>query len=236
MPHILSPIISEDLPDLWGEGRPYERQTIYSKPTMPINYDAHTLKPHSLPHIETSAHTNTNAPTIDQYFRQKKFSSFFGKTLVIKLDGNSFKAHPSMPGLFLWEVSVDELKNKFSKLNDEKIPERVLISVKDLPETSYQLHDPNYVLILSQEAAEYLISNEHFALYGTSWKSTDFNPGKSERPIHNTIFKRALILECLDLKNVKEGHYFLSSFPLPLNGASESPVCPVLFEASEVAF
>jgi hypothetical protein len=43
---------------------------------------------------------------------------------------------------------------------------------------------------LSQEAADYLISLDGFHLYGISWKSSDFNPGRPERPIHNTLFKK----------------------------------------------
>ncbi|MGF2075278.1 hypothetical protein, partial [Enterococcus casseliflavus] len=48
------------------------------------------------------------------------------------------------------------------------------------------------------------------------------------------LLPRAAVFECLDLRAVPEGRYFLSAFPLPLAGASESPVCPVLFTAAEL--
>ncbi len=59
-------------------------------------------------------------------------------------------------------------------------------------------------------------------------------PGSKQRPIHNTLFQKAVILECLDLAQVPEGRYFMSAFPIPLEGASEAPVCPVLFTANDL--
>ena len=87
---------------------------------------------------------------------------------------------------------------------------------------------------MSIEAAEYLISFDKFNLFGTSWKSTDFMPGSFERPIHNTIFKKALILEYINLNAVSEGEYFINCFPLNLEGASEAPVTAVLFDLNEL--
>jgi kynurenine formamidase len=74
------------------------------------------------------------------------------------------------------------------------------------------------------EAAKYLTSLPKFNLSGTSWKPTDYQPGSPLRPIHNEIFKKALILEYLNLNSVPEGEYFINCFPLNLKGASESPV------------
>jgi len=240
MPYVLSPVICEDLEGMWGEGSPYKKEIIYSIDSLipkspPVNYSSYTLKPHSLPHIESAAHTNIDGKTIDWYFKNNKLQNFFGKTLVIKLKGNHFQDDNRINGTRLWEITLTELKQSlFEYYGFEHIPDRLLISLNEVPLNHKNQHDPNYVLILSKEAAEYLTTNENFSLYGTSWKSSDFNPGKSERPIHNTIFKRAVIMECLDLKNVPVGEYFICAFPIPLEGASESPVCPVLFTRDEI--
>lgn len=240
MPYVLSPVIREDYEGMWFEGSPYKKETIYDinstdPKAPPVNYSAYTLKPHSLPHIEGSAHTVKEGKTIEHYFTEKNLKHFWGKTLVIKLKGNNFKVHPTAVSIKLWEISLTELKTEIVKTSgNDSIPERILISLEDLPETAVGLHDPNFVLILSQEAADYLTSNKNFCLYGTSWKSSDFKPGSKERPIHNTLFKNAVIMECLDLKDVPAGQYFMNAFPLPLEGASESPVCPVLFTKEEI--
>ena len=200
MPYILSPIIKEDFQGLWFEGNPYKKEIIYDinstdPKSPPVNYSAYTLKPHSLPHIEGSAHTVKNGKTVEQYFNNNGLKHFWGKTLVVKLKGSAFKAHSTATGIDIWEVSLDELKTGImSASGSELIPDRLLLTVETLPETAIGLHDPNNVLILSREAAEYLISNKNFSLYGTSWKSSDFMPGSKERPIHNTLFKSAVIM------------------------------------------
>jgi arylformamidase len=79
-----------------------------------------------------------------------------------------------------------------------------------------------------------LISKEGFKLFGTSWKSSDYAPGSLDRPIHKTLFKKAIILENLKLDHVPEGIYFMNAFPLPLKGSSEAPVVPVLYRKEEL--
>jgi kynurenine formamidase len=44
-----------------------------------------------------------------------------------------------------------------------------------------------------------------------------------------------LILENLILKDVPEGRYFMTAFPIPFKDASESPVAPVLFTYEEIS-
>jgi len=73
-------------------------------------------------------------------------------------------------------------------------------------------------------------------MYVASRKSSNFKPGSRERPIHKTLLKSANIFECLHLVEVPEGNYFFTGFPLPLEAASESPVCPVLFKKSEINY
>lgn len=240
MPYVLSPIIKENFQGLWFEGSPYKKETIYDinstdPKSPPVNYSAYTLKPHSLTHIESAAHTMKEGKTVDTYFADTGLRHFWGKVLVVRLKDNGFKDHVTATGIKIWEVSLDELRaGILESQGNAMIPDRLLLTVEQLPVTAQGLHDPNFVLILSQAAADYLVSNDKFCLYGTSWKSSDFMPGSKERPTHNTLFKRAVVMECLDLKNVPAGTYFLNAFPLPLDGASESPVCPVLFTKEEI--
>ncbi len=125
------------------------------------------------------------------------------------------------------EISIEDIESRLTYLGEREFPEKILISTKDYPQNANGFHEPKYVITLTQEAAE------NFNLYGTSWKSSDYNPEKVERPIHNTLFKNGITLENLDLRSVPEGVYFMSAIPLPLVGASESPVAPVLFTKDE---
>jgi kynurenine formamidase len=233
MPYILSPIIKNGSQAMWREGSGYEKKSIYKiegDKLPPVNYDEHILRPHSLTHIETPAHTIESGARLESYF-QNHPNYFFGKTFVIKLSGNQFKKIDEE--VYHWEISPAEIQERLKKFGNERY-EKLLITIEDYPENNDGYHDPNYVLTLSQEGADFLVSLEGFHLYGTSWKSSDFNPGKHERPIHNTLFSKALVLENLKLNGVPEGVYFMSAFPLPLNEASESPVVPVLFTKEEV--
>lgn len=213
---------------MWGEKSAYETNALYSITSgklPPVNYDEHILRPHSLTHFEAAAHTMDDGKRLDDYYKSPEI--FYGKTLVIKLQGNKYESKGN--GIFHWVISKEEIIERLEALNISAPPLKILISTEFYTVNSDGYHDPNYVLTLSQEAADYLISIKGFHLFGTSWKSSDFNPGKAERPIHNTLFKCAGILENLDLKNVPEGIYFMTAFPLPLENASESPVVPVLF-------
>ena len=234
MPYVLSPKINHNSQAMWMEGPAYEKKAIYSISSgklPPVNYDEHILRPHSLTHFETPAHTINDGKRLDSFYHD--LNNFYGETLVIKLQGSKYSSIGN--GISHWVISKNELEVKIQSLNLKGTPKKILISTDFYPINNDGYHDPNYVLTLSQEAADYLISLEGFHLYGTSWKSSDFNPGKPERPIHNTLFKKAGILENLDLKNVPEGIYFMTAFPLPLGEASESPVVPVLFTKEELA-
>lgn len=235
MPHILSPIIEQNSSGMWFEGPAYTKRNVYSIGSgkiPPVNYDIHTIGPHSLTHLETPAHTIPNGKRLDFYYREK-VSCFYGAACVIKLPGNNYEAKGN--GIFHWVVKKEEIINGLASIGVGGHPERLLISTELYPINAQGYHDPNYVLTLSQEAADFLISDSRFCLFGTSWKSSDYNPGKTDRPIHNTIFKTALILENLNLKEVPNGIYFLTAFPLPLKDASESPVVPVLFTQQELS-
>jgi kynurenine formamidase len=232
MPYVLSPRIIHGSSGMWMEGPAYEKRIIYSISSgklPPVNYDEHILRPHSLTHFETPAHTHASGKRLDSFYNNLNY--FFGSTLVIKLQGNKYESKGN--GIYHWIISRKEVEDKVSI--HKKIPNKILISTDFYPLNNDGYHDPSYVFTLSKEAAEYLISLKEFHIYGTSWKSSDYNPGKPERPIHHILFEKAGILENLDLKNVPEGIYFMSAFPLPLGEASESPVVPVLFTKEELA-
>lgn len=224
----ISQIIHESIPSLWGEAFAYKKDNLYSieeGKLPPVHYDSHVLNSHSLTHIEAEAHVVKGGKTLDFYFDDPSF--FYGQCLVVKLTGNRYEAKGN--GIYHWEVSKEELETGMKRvMGDKAFPGKILLTTENYPVTSYDYHDPNYVLTLSQEAADYLISLEGFNLYGTTWKSSDFKPGSSERPIHKTLFKKAVILECLDLRAVPEGIYTLNAFPLRIAGASEAPASPIL--------
>jgi arylformamidase len=239
MPYILSPIVSKELKGLWGEGAPYESTVIYdicdpSEKSPPIHYESHTLKPHSLPHLDAPGHIIEHGKTVDTYFKEKNFKPFYGKVTVVRLGGNHYRPLDSNPALSVWRVNETELKAAISKVTD-KVPNRLLITTDPYPEDENGNHDSTQALVLDESAALWLTrSNPAFCLYGTSWKSTDFQPGSKDRPIHKIIFDHgAAIFECLDLKSVPAGIYYWFAFPLPLEGATEAPVCPILLTEQE---
>lgn len=238
MPYVLSPIISKTMAGLWGEGGVYSTENIYeiesgSSELPPVHYDAHTLKPHSIPHVDAPGHIITDGKTTDSFFRED-CSPFFGPVTVVHLDGAPWE-NSSDSGASLWRVSAQELASGLSRVTgSEQLPDKLFLSVKGVPINEFGFHDPSYVLVLSSEAAELLVSNKNFNAFGTSWKSSDYEPGSRERPVHKILLQQALLYECLRLDHVSEGQYFLSAFPLALEGSTESPVTPVLFEASEL--
>lgn len=237
MPYVLSPLIHSDLPPLWQEGAPYQTETIYAAGPKepPIWYEAHTLRPHSLPHFDAPAHTQSGGSTIDAYFEGAALHKLYGPALVVKLQAPDWQPVPGTPGAFHFEVDAETLKAAVQRASGRsEPPAKLLLSLRDLPVDERGQHAPGHALTLSREAAAWLLTNAQFNAYGTSYKSTDFQPGRRERPIHDLLFTQAAILECLDLGAVPEGLYFLTAFPLRLAGASESPVCPVLFERDEL--
>ncbi len=240
MPYILSNIVDTSVPGLWGEGEAYVRESIYDinsdDPQLPpVNYDSHLLKPHSIAHIDAPAHIIPGAPTCEHFYKSNRNKCFYGPVCVLRLAGSAWTQVEGMDGIRLWRVSVQELAESIERVTGgQSIPTKVFITADEVPCNRHGFHDPNYVLVLEEEAAKLLVANPNFNAYGTSWKSSDFQPGSRERPIHKILLSQAVLFECLKLDHVPEGRYFLNGFPLPLAGASESPVVPVLFEAHEL--
>jgi arylformamidase len=239
MPYFIAPMIVQNQPGLWGEGSAYNRDNIHSLINKklhapPVNYDSHTLKPHSISHFDAPLHVLEQGSSIDKYFSPEKLSTFYGKVTLVKLRNNNYKMS-KISGIYHWEVSLDELQTGLLEAQGtSEIPEKLLLTTDPYKGPQNDQQDPNFVLTLSIEAAKWLCSSKKFNLYGTSWKSSDFQPGKSDRPIHKILFDNALILECLALNEPPKGVYFIVCPPLPLMGASESPASPLLFSLDEI--
>lgn len=230
MAYYIGQTINEAIPPLWGEERAFLKKNLFSiEPNKlpPVNYDSFIMNSHSLTHIEAESHVVKSGKNLDFYFND--LSYFIGPSLVVKLKGNRY-VQLENGKTWHWEVSKNELQSEMNRvLGNRSFPGKILLTTENYPVTSYGYHDPDYVLTLSQEAADYLISLHGFNLYGTTWKSSDYKPGSLERPIHKTLFKKAVILECLDLSKVPEGVYQLNAVPLKIEGASESPASPILY-------
>lgn len=232
MPYILSPTIQIDTPALWNEGSIYEREAIYQikdNKLPPVNYDKHSFKPHSLTHLETPAHTQNHGKRLE-YYISKHPELFYGACSVIKLGGNRFISQEN--GTRVWEIQEDEIDTVIRTL--PKLHKKILIAPEDYPINAHGYHDERFVFVLSKRAAKLLVSKHDMHLFGTSWKSADFQPGKHERPIHDIIFSNGLILENLNLQNVPSGNYFLNAFPIITHGSSETLVTPILYTPEEI--
>lgn len=236
MPYVLSPTIKLKSPGMWREGEAYSKDNIYNIKEgvlPPVNYDAHTLKPHSLTHAESSLHVLKNGKSIDSYFEDPSY--LYGSAVVLKFSAKNYKPLPGKDGFFHYEVSLENIKERIKPYLSEAFPTKVLISTEKYQVNEEGYHLPSCALTLSKEAANYLVAEAAFNGFGTSWKSTDFQPGSLERPIHKILFSKAIIFENLDLITVPEGRYFFCGAPLRLEGASESPVCPMLFTKDEIS-
>jgi kynurenine formamidase len=192
-----------------------------------------------LPHADAPAHILPNGKTIEKYFENLDGSSpFWGPCVVLHMGADQYVQVPDSSGApahALLRVTLKHLQEALFRVTGAReCPERLLLTSPDVPEGLGMSHHPDWVLVLDWDAAEWLAKSGKLVLYGTSWKSTDFMPGSRERPIHTLLFESALIYECLKLRHVPEGSYLWVGPPLPLEGASESPACPVLFSREEL--
>jgi kynurenine formamidase len=235
MPYVISPLVDSEAPGLWAEGGAYSQEMIYdicsADPKLPpVNYSSHLLKPHSMCHFDAPSHIIKDGPTIDHLIATEP-KIFFGPVVVVRLKEPKFSRHLKAPLVQHWEVSLSELLANLGRLRIENF-QKILITFEGAQKDFYQ--DSSLALTVSEEVANWLKDVKKINLFGTVWKSTDFRPGSRERPIHKILFAAGGILECLNLAGVPEGKYFISAFPLYLKGASESPVCPVLFSEDEL--
>ena len=152
MPYILSPLINKNSPGLWGEGQVYESENLYSlenEKHPPVNYDSHKLKPHSLTHMESSAHTQRDGETIEKFFvDENRMKALYGQALVVRLRNPRWEK-TEIEDVFHFEVTKEELKEAiYEATKGHDLPNRIIITVDKVPVTSFGIHDPNYVLTL----------------------------------------------------------------------------------------
>jgi arylformamidase len=240
MPYFIGGNINSSIPGLWGEGNPYQASTIYdilsTDPKLPpVNYQSHTIKPHSLTHVDAASHIIIGADAIDAYFHPDRSQCFYGETLVVKLEGAKWQDVPGDKNTKLWRITRDELESQVFKITGTRSPPtKIIVAPKEVATTKDGYHNPDFIFVLSVDAANWLVQNPNFNLFGTSWKSSDFEPGSRERPVHRILLQQALLLEYVVVSHVPAGKYFMIAVPLNLGGASESPVNPILFEAKEI--
>ncbi len=234
MIYVIGNKIKAEMAGFWNEGTPYSRRNIYSKQANtlpPVNYDEHTLKPHSLTHAESPLHTNNDGKPLHSYI-EKSPHFFFGEALVLKFP-NNYVGIDGTENTYIKIITRNEIESKINEVcNGKAIPPKILLTTENYPENENAFHAENYILVLDVEAAEYLISIPGFHLFGTTWKSTDYQPKSPTRPIHDTIFKKAVIFELLNLSEVPEGIYYFSGMPLFIENSNESPVTPILIDKS----
>lgn len=235
MAHILGKLITKENAPYWKENFVYKSEQLYvieNQNGPPVNYASHIINSHSITHVESELHTQKDGRSLDSYFSNPNY--FYGNCIVVRLRGNKYNKVKDSSNIVHWEVSKQELEEEIKLLNfDKNNIEKILVTTEFYPTDNFGFHDPNYVVTLTREAADFLINLPRFHMYGTSWKSSDYNSGL-DRPIHKTLFKKALIYELLDLKNVPSGEYFFVGLPLNIKGSSESPVNPILFEKHEI--
>lgn len=230
MPYILSPPVPDGRSGVWGEGDAYHRSNIYEiEPDSlpPVHYDQHLLRPHSITHAEAPGHVVADGDRLDPYFDRPGF--FYGWCLVIRLPDGYVEDEVAHR---IYRVGADDLSPHLEGHGDIS---KILITADGTPRDEDGFHATHHVLVLDESAARLLVERPNFDLFGTSYRSTDYQPASTHRPIHNTIFQRAVILEYLDLNDVPSGRYFLSAFPVRLAGATESPATPVLYTQDEIA-
>ncbi len=222
-------MIKEELPGLWKEGSPFAKESIYriidENTLPPVNYDLIKLKPHSITHCETSLHVDNNGQSINDIFT-KNPQYFIGNCLLLKFpdDYNEISNN-----LFIKKITLSEFLDKLNVMGFlEDFPSKIIFTTEYYPENEFGFHAENYILILADDLADYLSNKAEFHLYGTSWKSTDYQPNKNSRPIHRKLLKHGIVFELLCLNHVPQGNYFFSGIPLNIKGASESPVSPFL--------
>lgn len=231
MPYVLSPPVTTSRAGVWGEGKAYETANLYAidSPEPPfVHYDEHLLRPHSVTHAEAPGHVDLGGGGLDPFFESG--AHFWGPALVVQLPAGGYRRDGDRGAIH--RVTAQELA---PHLEGHEGVGKILLAAEDTPVDDEGYHAVDHALVLAEDAARMLAARSRFDLFGTSYRSTDHQPGRPERPIHRIVFQRAVILEYLDLRAVPAGRYVLCAFPVRLAGATESPVTPVLFTPDELA-
>jgi len=233
MIYILSHKIRNNIEGFWKEGNNANIKIIYNfgENEPPVSYFSYELKAHSLTHCESEKHVVKDSISLDKLL-EKKPEYFVGNCLLLKFKKNFNKISENK---LLQIIELGDFLNKINALNLSLIPQKILFTLEEYPTNEYGYHHPDYILLISEELARYLVVNYKLNLYGTSWISTDYQPNSKERPIHKILLRNGVIFECLNLLDVPEGFYFFCGIPNYLDSTSESAVTPVLINQDYIA-
>jgi len=143
-------------------------------------------------------------------------------------NGKSLNDYPISS--FILDCSVIEIKNKklitLEEIKNINILRNSAILFKTKNSSlSRKKFNPDYVY-LGIEAAEYLV-NKQVSIVGIDYLSIDSFTG--EYPVHRILLSNEImILEDINLKNVKPGSYKLICLPLKIKNANGAPVRAIL--------
>lgn len=233
---------SEAMPAQWFEKTTFTLSPTYRRlddpNSAPINADTCILFAHSLSHVEGHSHTNTNGQRLADILRERR-ECFEGPVVVLRFNKIEAETTPSTDPkrtAIVHRVSREELVAKLEELGvDQSKVEKVFITVDGIEYDQFNRQRRGYHLVLSEDAARFLISLPKFNAFGTSYKSTDYNPTGRDLPIHELIFSRGVSYENLFLRDVPSGVYLLEGGrPLEIEGTDAFVVAPVLRTADEV--
>jgi arylformamidase len=232
MPFWLCRPLGTNRAGLWGEGAPYTQSPIYqAKPDQPpVFYDRHHLALHSFCHVESLKHVDPSGAAVDRWGGDDSRELFWGSATVVKIQNPAWEQVGS--GI-LYRVTVKDLEMSWSRMGLRKAPCRMFIAPENYPVDEAAYHRSDAAFVLSESACAYWLRGLARPLLGTSYRSIDFEPGSRLRPIHQMVLKNGAAMELLDLQSVPEGQYILASQPIPLVGASETLVAPVLWTRDE---
>lgn len=132
---------------------------------------------------------------------------------------------------FIGECKVFDLTHvekfitkKDIELLDIQKGDRILFKTKNSYDTEYNFE----FVYLEEDAASYLVEKEIICL---GMDAMSIERDKPDHPTHQIILGAEIgVLEDLQLKDVKEGEYFLSALPLKIKDAEGSLVRAILIE------
>ena len=153
MPYILSPLIRPDAPGLWAEGAPYSVEPIYdlcNPAHPPVRYDAHRLAPHSLPHVDAPSHILEDGGDVGSYFTPARIGNLYGPVLLLKLATPDWQ---DAAGGRHCRVDAAMLRSEVLRATGrDSAPDKLILSLADLPMTAQGQHDPAAALTLAEDA------------------------------------------------------------------------------------
>lgn len=158
---------------------------------------------HTGTHMDAPVHFVAGGKTVDQI----DSSRFNGPCRVLDLT--------NLPGKTISKKDLERFRIRKG--------ERILLKTKNSDYWGDRAFHEDFIG-LSTEAAQYL-ADRKVATVGIDYLSIEpFGSDKAGNPVHKTLLKNEiLIIEGLDLRDVKPGDYILRAFPLRLKGADGSP-------------